>query len=79
MRNAWRTGICKLGATRFFYKKNFEMGSNKLMGVLDHINQKTGRGPIKLASEVFKQPWRMKQGNKSPNFTTQWTDIPNVL
>jgi DNA polymerase V len=63
----------------FFYKKNFEVGSNKLMGVLDHINQKMGRGSIKLASEGFKQPWRMKQGNKSPNYTTEWTDIPNVL
>ncbi len=63
----------------FFYKKNFEMGSNKLMGVLDHINQKMGRGSIKLASEGFKQPWRMKQGNKSPNYTTQWSDIPRIL
>jgi len=63
----------------FFYKKNFEVGSNKLMGVLDRINQKMGRGTMKLASEGFKQPWRMKQGNKSPNYTTQWNDIPNVL
>jgi DNA polymerase V len=63
----------------FFYKKNFEVGSNKLMGVLDRINQKMGRGTMKLASEGFKKPWRMKQGNKSPNYTTQWTDIPDVL
>ncbi|MDG1074342.1 MAG: DUF4113 domain-containing protein [Methylophilaceae bacterium] len=49
------------------------------MEVLDHINQKMGRGTIKLASEGFKQPWGMKQGNKSPNYTTQWTDIPNIL
>ena len=34
---------------------------------------------IKLANEGFKQPWGMKQGNKSPNYTTQWTDIPNIL
>ncbi len=63
----------------FFYKKNFEAGSNKLMGVLDHINQKMGRGTMKLASEGFKQTWRMKQGNKSPNYTTQWNDIPKAL
>lgn len=62
-----------------FFAKNFEISSNKLMGVLDHINQKMGRGSIKLASEGFKQPWRMKQGNKSPNYTTQWSDVPNVL
>jgi DNA polymerase V len=63
----------------FFYKKNFEASSEKLMGVLDSINKKMGRGTMKLASEGFKQPWRMKQGNKSPNYTTQWTDIPSVL
>lgn len=63
----------------FFYNKNFEVGSEKLMGVLDSINKKMGRGTMKLASEGFKQPWRMKQGNKSPNFTTQWSDIPAVL
>ena len=62
-----------------FFAKNFDTGSNKLMGVLDSINQKMGRGTMKLASEGFKQHWRMKQSNKSPNFTTQWTDIPNVL
>ena len=62
-----------------FFAKNFEISSNKLMGVLDAVNNKMGRGTMKLASEGFKQPWRMKQGNKSPNYTTQWTGIPNVL
>ena len=56
-----------------FSTKNFEDG--KLMGVLDSINKKMGRGTMKLASEGFKKPWRMKQGNKSPNYTTQWKGI----
>jgi Domain of unknown function (DUF4113) len=30
------------------------------MGITDQINA----GTLKLASESFKQPWRMKQGNK---------------
>lgn len=63
----------------FFNNKKFENGSEKLMGVLDSINMKMGGGTMKLASEGFKQPWRMKQGNKSPNYTTQWNDIPRVL
>ena len=56
-----------------FSTKNFEDG--KLMGVLDSINKKMGRGTMKLASEGFKKPWRMKQGNKSPSYTTQWKGI----
>ena len=62
-----------------FFIKNFDTGSNKLLGVLDRINQKMDRGTMKLACEGFKKPWRMKQGNKSPNYTTQWNDIPNVF
>ena len=63
----------------FFDAKNFGDEKSKVMGVLDSINKKMGRGTMKLASEGFKQNWRMKQGNKSPNYTTQWKDIPSIL
>jgi len=62
-----------------FFAKNFSESKENLMGVLDAVNNKMGRGTMKLASEGFKKPWRMKQSNKSPNYTTQWNDIPNVL
>ena len=53
--------------------------SSKLMSVMDQINARMGRGTIKLASEGFKQPWKMKQGNKSPNYTTNWDELICVL
>lgn len=49
--------------------------STKMMNVIDQINARMGRGTIKLASEGFKQPWKMKQGNKSPNYTTSWEEL----
>ncbi|MDO8893557.1 DUF4113 domain-containing protein, partial [Nitrosomonas sp.] len=49
--------------------------SSKLMSVMDQINARMGRGTLKLASEGFKQPWKMKQGNKSPNYTTNWDEL----
>ncbi|PXX13678.1 DNA polymerase V [Nitrosomonas ureae] len=49
--------------------------SSKLMSVMDQINSRMGRGTLKIASEGFKQPWKMKQGNKSPNYTTNWNDL----
>lgn len=57
-----------------------QMGArtSDLMGVLDAINKKMGRDSIKLASEGFRRPWRMKQGNKSPNYTTDWNGTPRV-
>jgi DNA polymerase V len=48
--------------------------TNKLMMTMDSINRKIGKEAIKLASEGFKRPWKMKQENKSPSFTTKWSD-----
>lgn len=53
--------------------------SDALMKAMDLINVKMGRESIKLASEGFNRPWKMKQGNKSPNYTTQWSEIPSVI
>ena len=53
--------------------------SNVLMTTLDSINRKMGKESIKLASEGFKRPWKMKQGNKSPCYTTDWGDILTVF
>lgn len=52
--------------------------STQLMGVLDGINRKMGKESIKLASEGFKRPWKMKQENKSPCYTTKWEELINI-
>ena len=52
--------------------------SSALMSAIDSINRKMGKESIKLASEGFTRPWKMKQGNKSPSYTTRWCDIPIV-
>lgn len=49
--------------------------STSLMSTIDQIQAKMGRGTIKLASEGFARPWKMKQGNKSPNYTTSWDEL----
>jgi DNA polymerase V len=52
--------------------------SSHLMHTMDNINRKMGRAAIKLASEGFASPWKMKQGNKSPSYTTQWSDLVSI-
>lgn len=49
--------------------------SENLMNTIDQINRKMGRESIKLASEGFFRPWKMKQENKSLNCTTDWNEI----
>jgi DNA polymerase V len=48
---------------------------SKVMSVLDAVNQRYGRQTLKLGSEGFKAPWRMKQNFKSPGYTTNWQDL----
>lgn len=52
-----------------------ENKSGKLMVVMDQINAKMGSSTLKLASEGFRQPWKMKQGNRSPRYTTNWNEL----
>lgn len=52
--------------------------SATLMSAMDSINRKMGKESIKLASEGFRRPWKMRQENKSPGYTTEWADVPVV-
>jgi DNA polymerase V len=52
--------------------------SEALMSAMDDINRKMGREFIKLASEGFKRPWKMKQENKSSNYTTDWSGLVRI-
>jgi DNA polymerase V len=49
------------------------------MQVLDSINQKWGRGVVRLAAEGVEKNWQMKRGNLSPRYTTDWDCLPTVL
>ena len=51
----------------------------KLMGVLDAINLKMGKGSLKLASEGIVQGWKMKMANKSPAYLSDWKELPVAL
>lgn len=52
--------------------------SQALMGVLDGINGKYGRGTMRLAAEGVENSWKMRRGNLSPGYTTDWSGLPVV-
>ena len=64
--------------TDLFSQKQGTLKSDELMAAIDKINRKMGKDSIKLASEGFRKPWKMKQDNKSPSYTTKWQDVPVV-
>lgn len=53
--------------------------NEKLMGVLDDINQRYGRGSLRLAAEGVEKAWQMRRGNVSPCYTTDWGQLPSAL
>ncbi|HEY5994084.1 MAG TPA: Y-family DNA polymerase [Gallionellaceae bacterium] len=48
---------------------------SRLMSTLDEINLRMGHGTLRLASEGAKQDWKMKRGNMSPAYTTNWNEL----
>jgi DNA polymerase V len=50
----------------------------ELLRVMDEINARYGHEAIRLAATGGKRDWRMKQGNRSSRFTTQWKELPKV-
>ena len=51
----------------------------KLMATLDGINERYGRGALRLAAEGMDKTWRMRRGNLSPGYTTDWDGLPKVM
>ena len=52
---------------------------DQLMKSCDNINQKWGKGTIKLACTAFSEtPWLMNQEHASKHYTTSWADIKTV-
>ena len=53
--------------------------NDRLMDTLDAINGRYGRGALRLAAEGVAKGWRMRRGNLSPRYTTEWGGVARVL
>ena len=55
-------------------------GNEVLMGTLDAINRRFGRGTAGFAaSGLLKNPtWKMRQSHLSSMFSTSWTSLPHI-
>lgn len=52
--------------------------NERLMGMLDAINGRYGRGALRLAAEGVEKSWQMRRGNLSPRYTTEWSGVAKV-
>ena len=49
--------------------------TDRVMGVLDSINAKWGRGTLRPARVTLTPGWGMKRELKSPSYTTRWDEL----
>ncbi|KAB0482509.1 Y-family DNA polymerase [Vibrio chagasii] len=49
-----------------------------LMGVVDNLNAKFGRGAVFLGAQGTRQEWSMRREFLSPSFTTRLSDLPVI-
>jgi DNA polymerase V len=53
-------------------------GNAQLMQTLDRLNERYGRGTVKVSTQGAFKDWQMRQERKSPNYTTSWDELPWV-
>lgn len=54
--------------------------SDSMMRVMDAINRKMGQGSVTVAASGIRQRsgWVMRRERKSPSYTTEWDELPEV-
>jgi len=76
---------CGVGAieleSRNFQQADLFLPNNAnpmLMNCLDSINKRYGQGTLTLAAEGQSDSWHMKRHFLSPQYTSNWQDIPKI-
>lgn len=59
---------------RMFDDEKFER-QHKLMKAVDELNRKFGKDTVRFGGIKTEGRWKMKQTRKSPNYTTNWTEL----
>lgn len=52
--------------------------NTRLMDAVDGLNTRFGRGTVKVSTGGLLGEWAMRQERKSPNYTTDWDEVPCV-
>jgi DNA polymerase V len=52
--------------------------SKALMRAVDRLNEELGRDTISLAASGRKRSWKLRAGQRSPRYTTDWDELLQV-
>ncbi len=80
-----KSGVLLMGLQRkdsaqatLFDDTDKQAKSVNMMRTLDAINKKIGKGSVTLAASGIKHRWAMRRERQSPNYTTDWFELPEV-
>lgn len=48
------------------------------MAALDAVNDRFGRGTLRVGNVEGHQAWHMSQNAKTPSYTTEWEGLPTA-
>ncbi|WP_330217780.1 DUF4113 domain-containing protein [Litchfieldella anticariensis] len=48
------------------------------MGVMDNLNNRMGRGTVKLGTPCPGAAWHLRCANRTPCWSTRWEEIPRA-
>ena len=75
-------GLLELSAKKHQQLDMFHAGqsakTDQLMMVMDKINTHYGRNSIYVAAEGVHKKWAMRQAYRSPSYTSQWDELPEI-
>lgn len=63
---------------RSLFAEDLPKNSEKLMRVIDKINQQMGKDTVFLAAQGTHRPWQPKSETRSPRYTTDWGELVKV-
>ena len=73
------TDLCRVDrAPRDLFTVADGSRSAALMAAMDAMNNRYGRGAIRLGHAAVDEGWRMRRDRLSPSWTTRWTDVPAI-
>lgn len=57
------------------FERPYSRQQMQLMDAVDQINRKHGRHTVRPLAMGLEQPWQMKRGHLSKNYTTRWDEL----
>jgi DNA polymerase V len=72
------SGIAPQGRYQTDWLEPPQAVDTRLMDALDGLNQRYGRGTVKVSTQGAYTGWQMNQTCKSPDYTTDWHAMPVV-